>query len=66
MFIMFFPIFNFILLYLFHFLIDKAKDFIGKGHWGGEQEGKGIQENCSSKVLFRGFSGGISGKESAC
>ena len=25
---------------------DKARDFIGKGHLGGEQEGKGIQENC--------------------
>ena len=24
---------------------DKARDFIGKGHLGGEQEGKGIQEN---------------------
>ena len=26
---------------------DKARDFIGKGHPGGEQEGKGTQENCS-------------------
>ena len=27
---------------------DKARDFIGKGHPGGEQEGKGTQENCSA------------------
>ena len=27
---------------------DKARDFMGKGHPGGEQEGKGIQENCSA------------------
>ena len=26
---------------------DKARDFIGKGHPGGEQEGKGTQENSS-------------------
>ena len=26
---------------------DKARDFIGNGHLGGEQEGKGTQENCS-------------------
>ena len=26
---------------------DKARDFIGKGHPGGEWEGKGTQENCS-------------------
>ena len=26
---------------------DKARDFIGKGHLDGEQEGKGTQENCS-------------------
>ena len=26
---------------------DKARDFIGKGCPGGEQEGKGTQENCS-------------------
>ena len=25
---------------------DKARDFIWKGHPGGEQEGKGTQENC--------------------
>ena len=27
---------------------DKARDFIGKGHPGGEQEGKGTQESCSA------------------
>ena len=26
---------------------DKARDFMGKGDPGGEQEGKGTQENCS-------------------
>ena len=26
---------------------DKAKDFIGKGHPGGEQGGEGTQQNCS-------------------
>ena len=30
---------------------DKARDFIGKGHVGGEQEGKGTQENCSATWL---------------
>ena len=30
-----------------HTCADKARDFIGKGHLGGEQEGKGTQENCS-------------------
>ena len=30
---------------------DKARDFIEKGHPGGEQEGKGIQENCSASWL---------------
>ena len=30
---------------------DKARDFIGKGHPGGEQEGKGTQENCSAMWL---------------
>ena len=29
----------------------KARDFIGKGHPGGEQEGKGTQENCSAAWL---------------
>ena len=27
---------------------DKARDFTGKGHLGGEQQGKGTQENCSA------------------
>ena len=30
---------------------DKARDFIGKGHPGGEQEGEGTQENCSAAWL---------------
>ena len=30
---------------------DKARDFIGKGHLGGEQQGKGTQENSSAKWL---------------
>ena len=30
---------------------DKARDFIGKGHLGGEQQGKGTQENCSAVWL---------------
>ena len=30
---------------------DKAREFIGKGHLGGEQEGKGTQENCSAAWL---------------
>ena len=30
---------------------DKVRDFIGKGHPGGEQEGKGTQENCSAAWL---------------
>ena len=30
---------------------DKARDFTGKGHPGGEQEGKGTQENCSPAWL---------------
>ena len=30
---------------------DKARDFIGKGHPGGEQQGKGPQENCSATWL---------------
>ena len=30
---------------------DKARDFIGKGRPGGEQEGKGTQENCSAMWL---------------
>ena len=41
---------------------DKARDFIGKGRPGGEQEGKGTQENCSVPWLaVSGFYGnGIS------
>ena len=34
-----------------HTCADKARDFIGKGHPGGEQEGKGTQENSSAKWL---------------
>ena len=34
-----------------HTCADKARDFIGKGHPGGEQEGKGAQENSSAKWL---------------
>ena len=30
---------------------DKARDFTGKGHLGGEQEGKGTQENSSATWL---------------
>ena len=30
---------------------DKARDFLGKGHPGGEQEGKGTQENYSATWL---------------
>ena len=30
---------------------DKARDFIGKGHLGGEQQGKGTQEHCSATWL---------------
>ena len=30
---------------------DKARDFIVKGHPGGEQEGEGTQENCSATWL---------------
>ena len=32
-------------------LADKARDFIGKGHPGGEQLGKGTQENSSAVWL---------------
>ena len=28
--------------------VDKARDFIGKGHPGGEEQGKGTQEDCSA------------------
>ena len=35
---------------------DKSRDFIGKGHPGGEQEGKGIQENgFASWLTVSGF-----------
>ena len=30
---------------------NKARDFIGKGHPGGEQEGRGTQEHCSAAWL---------------
>ena len=30
---------------------EKARDFIGKGHPGREQQGKGTQENCSATWL---------------
>ena len=30
---------------------DKARDFIGKGQPGGEQQGKGTQEDCSATRL---------------
>ena len=30
---------------------DKARDFIGKGHPVGEQQGKGTQEDCSAMWL---------------
>ena len=30
---------------------DKARDFIGKGHLGSEQEGEGTQEDCSDTWL---------------
>ena len=31
--------------------VDKARDFIGKGHPGGEEQGKGTQEDCSATWL---------------
>ena len=37
---------------------DKERDFIGKGCRGGEQEGKGTQQNCPSTWLtVLGFMG---------
>ena len=41
---------------------DKARDFIGKGHLGGEQQGRETQENSSATVAHSlGFYGdGIS------
>ena len=38
-------------VFFFFFFADKARDFIGKGHPGGEQEGQGTQENCSAAWL---------------
>ena len=32
-------------------LADKARDFIGKGYLGREQQGKGTQGNCSATWL---------------
>ena len=32
---------------------DKARDFIGKGRPGGEQQGKGTQENCSPQPPYK-------------
>ena len=34
---------------------DKARDFIGKGHPGGDQGGKGTQENSSASSAVSGF-----------
>ena len=31
--------------------VDEARGFIGKGRLGGEQEGKGTQEDCSAAWL---------------
>ena len=31
--------------------VDEARGFIGKGRLGGEQEGKGTQEDCSALWL---------------
>ena len=47
---------------------DKERDFIGKGHLGGEQQGKGTQENSSATWLaVSGFMvmGLVSGLSSA-
>ena len=33
-------------------LTDKARGFIGKGHLGGVQEGKGSQEDCSALRFY--------------
>ena len=35
-------------------LADKARDFIGKGYLGREQQGKGTQEKCSASLGFYG------------
>ena len=34
---------------------DEVRDFIGRGHPGGEQEGKGIQENSATWLAVLGF-----------
>ena len=34
---------------------NKARDFIGKWHLGGEQEGKGTQENSAAWLTVLGF-----------
>ena len=45
---------------------NKARNFIGRRHLGGEQEGKGSQENCSvtwlavSGFMVMGFVSGLS------
>ena len=39
---------------------DKARDFIGKGHPGGEQEGRGTQENCPAAWSLGFYGDGIS------
>ena len=42
---------------------DKARNFIGRRHLGGEQEGKGSQENCSATVsgfMLMGLVSGLS------
>ena len=40
---------------------DKARDFTGKGHPGGEQEGKGTQENSSAMwFCLRFYGDGVS------
>ena len=37
-------------------LTDIARDFVGKGHLSGEQQGKGTQENCSAvRLTVPGF-----------
>ena len=34
--------------------MDKARDCIGKGCLGGEQKGKGTQEDCSATWFYGG------------
>ena len=48
------------------FFSHKARDLIGKGRRGGEQEGKGTQEDCSAtwlKVFGFKVMGLVSGSE---